>query len=427
VKSESHSVGDGKLNTNELEMKVDPKAEWKQIFNEAWRLERDFFYDPNMHGIDWNEMREKYAKLLPYITNRDYLNYVIGELMSELRCSHAYISGGDIKKAEKVKVGLLGADLEPDEKSGFYRFKKILKGENWSPDEERHSPLTQPGVDVMEGEWLISINGIEIKFPDSPYICLENTVGKQIEIGVNSRPSSKGARKLTVIPTSSERMLRYIDWVNRNRERVEKATDGRVGYIHVPDTQVFGLEEFSKAFFPQIRKEGLVIDVRHNHGGMIPEMFIERLDREIINFISLRGRQDFYTPQTAPYGYMVCIINEYAGSGGDLFPYYFRKYGLGPLIGKRTMGALVGIRHSFKLMDGGYITCPSIGFWTFEDKWVVENRGVEPDIEIDNLPHLVARDEDPQLEKAIDVVLQKMKKEPKKLPKRPPYPVKRTQ
>jgi tricorn protease len=425
--SGDHSVGVGKLNTNELEIKVDPRKEWRQIFNEAWRLERDFFYDPNMHGIDWNEMKGKYGEMIPHINHRTALNYVIGEMIGEIRCSHAYIRGGDIRKAKKVKVGLLGADLEPDKRSKFYRFKKIFKGENWSPDEDRHSPLTQPGVDVKESEYLISINGRKIKYPDNPYIYLENTVGKEVVIEVNSRPTLKGVRKLTVIPISSEGTIRYIDWVNANRERVEEATDGRVGYIHVPNTQVSGLEEFSKAFFPQRRKEGLIIDVRYNHGGMVPEMFIERLNRKIINFISIRGGQDFCVPQIVPYGYMVCIINEFAGSGGDAFPYYFREYNLGPLIGKRTIGALVGIRYSFKLIDGGDITCPSIGFWTPEDKWIVENYGVEPDIEVDNLPHLVAKGRDPQLEEAIEVILQKIKKEPKKLPKRPPYPVKRTQ
>ena len=423
AKEGSNKTGDGKLNTSEMEMKVDPSGEWKQIFDEAWRLERDFFYDPNMQGVDWKGMKERYGQLLPYVAHRWDLTYLIGELIGELDCSHTYVGGGKIPKTEPVDVGLLGADFKPDLKGGYYRFHKIYKGENWK--EDRRAPLTEPGVKVREGDYLIAVNGEEVRCPANPYRYFEKTVNQQVKLKVNDKPSPDGAWEVTVKPTDSEFMLRYLDWVETNRKKVEQATNGRVGYIHVPNTALWGLNEFSSGFYAQARKEALIVDVRYNGGGMIPDMFIEHLQRKILSLWSRREGQMMRTPTVTIQGPMVCIINEYAGSGGDALPYYFREKGLGPLIGTRTWGGLVGISRGIPLMDGGYVTVPEFAFMNLKGQWDVENHGVDPDIEVDNRPDLVVRGEDPQLEKAIEVILKKMKEEPMKLPSRPEYPIKK--
>ncbi|MGB3093669.1 MAG: S41 family peptidase [Candidatus Zixiibacteriota bacterium] len=423
AKKGSDKVGDGKLETSGMEMKVDPQGEWEQMFQEAWRLERDFFYDPDMHGVDWAGMKEKYGQLLPHVAHRWDLTYLIGELIGELTTSHTYVGGGKMPRSKAVNVGLLGTDFEPDKASGFYRFKKIYKGENWKDD--RRAPLTEPGVVVKEGEYLISVNGEEVRYPANPYQYFEKTVDKQVKIKVNDNPSTDGARELTVKPAGSEYQLRYLDWVETNRKRVEEATDGRVGYIHVPNTSIWGLNEFSRAFYAQTRKEGLIVDVRYNGGGMIPDMFMEHLQRRILSLWSRREGLLVRTPGVALHGHMACVINEYAGSGGDAFPYYFRELGLGPLIGTRTWGGLVGISRGIPLMDGGYVTVPEFAFINLEGQWDVENYGVDPDIEVDNRPDLVIKGQDPQLDRAIQEVMKKLKEEPKTLPGRPKYPIKK--
>ena len=423
AKKGSNKVGDGKLNTSGMEMKVDPPGEWKQMFEEAWRLERDFFYDPNMHGVGWEGMKEKYGQLVPYAAHRWDLTYLLGELIGELTTSHTYVGRGKMPRTEAINVGLLGADFEPDKKTGFYRFKKIYRGENW--EKHRRAPLTEPGVVVKEGEYLIAVNGKEVRYPANPYQYFEKTVGKQVNLKVNGKPSAEDAREVKVKPTGSESMLRYLDWVETNRKRVEQATDGRVGYVHVPNTSLWGLNEFSRAFYAQIRKEGLIVDVRYNEGGMIPDMFVEHLQRKILSLWSRREGQLVRTPRVALHGHMVCIINEDAGSGGDAFPYYFRELGLGPLIGMRTWGGLVGISRRIPLMDGGSVTVPEFAFINVDGQWDVENYGVDPDIEVDNRPDLVIKGQDPQLERAIEEVMKKMKEEPKKLPERPKYPIKK--
>lgn len=423
AKSGKNKVGDGKINTDGMEMKVDPRGEWEQMFSEAWRLERDFFYDPNMHGVDWKMMKKRYGQLLPHVAHRWDLTYLIGELIGELCCSHTYVYGGKMPKTEHVNIGLLGADLEPDKKGSFYQFKKIYKGENWKKD--RRAPLTEPGVDVKEGDYLIAVNGQEVKYPDNPYSFFEKTVDKQVKIKVNDEPSADGAREVTVKPVNSEYMLRYLDWVETRRRIVDEATDGRVGYLHVPNTSLFGLNEFSRSFFAQARKEGLIIDVRYNGGGMIPDMFIERLQRKLMSLWAPREGRIWRTPSVALFGHMVCITNEYAGSGGDALPYYFREQSLGPLIGTRTWGGLVGISRRLPLMDGGAVTCPEFAFMNLKGEWDVENHGVDPDIEVDNRPDLVIKGHDPQLEKAIEIIMKKIEEEPKELPEKPPYPIKK--
>jgi tricorn protease len=398
-------------------MEIDPRAEWQQIFDEAWRLERDFFYDSNMHGVNWPEMKDKYGQLVPYVAHRKDLNYLIGEMIGELCCSHTYVLGGDMPEVTRVNVGLMGADLEPS--GGYYRFEHIYRGETGD------APLPGPGISVKEGEYLISVNGEEVHYPKNVYKYFENTVGKQVTIEVNDKPTPVGARELTIVPIESDLGLRYRGWVETNRRKVDEATNGRVGYIHIPDTSISGINEYSKAFFAQTGKEGLIIDVRYNAGGWVPERFMEHLKRKPVGLWCLGRTQPMVYPgMPTLYGHMVCIINEYAGSGGDAFPYYFHTYGLGPLIGKRTWGGLVGFMETPSLMDGGYVTCPSFPFLTMEGQWAIENHGVDPDIEVDNRPDLVIDGHDPQLEVGIEEVLRAIEENPPILPELPSYPVK---
>ncbi len=419
--AKSSNVGDGSLSLDGMEMLIDPHAEWDQMFSEAWRLERDFYYDPNMHGVDWRAMKKHYGSLLPYVSDRSDLTYLIGELIGELSTSHTYVYGGKSPEVKKINVGLLGADYDLPSGSEFYRFRKIYSGENWA--KSTRAPLTEPGIDVSEGEYLIAVNGREVRAPANLYSFFENTVGKQVKLTVNDRPSSDGAHEVTVVPVDSDSKLRYLDWVATNRRIVAEATNGRVGYIHVPNTSVSGLNEFSSSFYSEMRKEGLVVDVRYNAGGMIPDMFIERLDRQLLSYWVPREGKLAQTPMAAQVGPKVCIINEYAGSGGDALPYYFRLRKLGPLVGMRTWGGLVGYRRIIPLMDGGTVTVPEIGFLNLEGNWDVENHGVDPDIELDNRPDLVAQGMDPQLQKAIDLVTEQLRKNPPEHPTRPPYPV----
>lgn len=421
AKPGSAKVGDGALKLDDMQMKVDYRKEWKQIFGEAWRLERDFFYAPNMHGVDWELMRKRYGQLLPYVAHRSDLTYLIGEMIGELCCSHTYVSGGDRPEVKLVKTGLLGVDWELDTLSGFYRIDRIYPGENWK--ENLRSPLTEPGVEVKEGEYIIAVDNKTLQYPTNPYSLFENTVGKTVTLKVNSKPSPDGAREVEVKPIASEYDLRAHFWVETNRRKVEEATDGRVGYIFLPNMGGEGLNQFAKSFFPQIRKEGLIIDVRYNGGGFVSEMILERLRRVLVGMSSSRNAGDYTYPGGTLYGHMVCIANQYSASDGDYFPYYFRQYELGPIVGKRTWGGVVGIRDFIRLVDNGYITTPEFAPFNIRSEWVMENYGVDPDVEVDNLPDLVIRGRDPQLEKAIQIIREKIEEEPKKLPERPPYPV----
>ncbi len=421
AKPGSPKVGDGALSLDGMQMKVNYREEWKQIFDEVWRLERDFFYAPNMHGVDWELMHDRYGQLLPYVAHRSDLTYLLGEMIGELCCSHTYVSGGDRPKVNLVKTGLLGVDWELDASSGFYRIKKIYPGENWKDD--LRSPLTEPGVEAKEGEYVIAVNNKALEYPTNPYSLFENTVGKTVVLKVNSKPSSDGAREVEVKPIASEYNLRAKFWVEANRRKVEQATDGRVGYIFLPDMGGEGLNQFAESFFPQIRREGLIIDVRYNGGGFVSEMILERLRRVLAGMSSSRNAGDYTYPGGVLYGHMVCIADQYSASDGDYFPYYFRQYGLGPIVGKRTWGGVVGIRNFTRLVDNGYVTTPEFAPFNIESEWVMENYGVDPDIQVDNLPNLVIQGRDPQLEKAIEIISRKIEEEPRKLPERPPYPV----
>jgi len=416
----AHQPGEGMIDMQNLEAKIVPRMEWNQIFNEAWRIERDFFYDPNMHGVDWKKMKERYAQLLPHVATRSDLNYVLGEMIAELCCGHSYVYGGqNRRRGDSVSIGLLGADLEQDPLSGHYRIKKIYEGENWGRD---RSPLAMPGVDVAEGDFLVAIDGEPLKSGMNPWSLLVNKAGKNVILKINGRPSMDGAREVQISPLRNDINLRYIDWVEENRRKVAEATGGRVGYIHVPDTGFRGLNSFSRGFFPQIDKEGLIIDVRFNGGGMIPDQMMEHLRREVVSLWATRDGRDFKTPEVGINGHLVCVINEYAGSGGDAFPHFFRYYKLGPLVGNRTWGGLVGITGRVPLIDGGAVTAPEFAIMSPEGEWIIENRGVDPDYPVDDRPDLVIRGFDPQLEKAISLVMDKIVNEPKTLPKRPPFP-----
>jgi len=413
-------TGEGALKLDGMSMDLDPPAEWRQIFDEAWRLERDFFYVPNMHGLDWPAMRRKYGAQLPDVAHRSALTTLIGELIGELSAGHAYVGGGDMPRAKTVSIALLGADYRLDPASGRYRIERILRGQNWV--EARRSPLTEPGVDVPEGSFILKIDGTDLKAPLVPDRLLEDRAGGTVTLTINSRPDDKGARRVTVRPLADEAGLRYFDHIETNRMKVDQATGGAVGYVHIPDMGGEGLNEFVRQYYPQIRRQGLIVDVRNNGGGFVSEMILERLRRVLAGMGNSRNGGVSTYPSQVFYGPMVCLINHYSASDGDIFPYFFRKYGLGPLIGTRTWGGVVGIRGYSPLVDGGYVTRPEFGTYGLEGQWIIEGHGVDPDIEVDNRDDLVATGRDPQLEKGIEVVMSEIRKNPKTLPPVPAPP-----
>lgn len=415
-------VGDGKIAVSKMRAWIDLRQEWKQIFNEAWRVERDFFYDPDMHGLDWLAIKKRYGALLPYVVDRQDLNYVIGEMIAELNASHSYVGGGDIERGKRISVGLLGCDFELDKENKAYRIKKIYEGAPW--DVDIRSPLREPGVQVKEGDYLLAVNGQPIDPAKDPWAAFQGLAGEAVTLTVNSSPTMEGAREVLVKPLRSEFRLRNLAWIESNRRKVEKATDGRVGYIYVPDTSINGQNELVRQFTPQITKEGLIIDERFNSGGQIPDRFIEMLNRPIYNYWARRDHRSWRTPFIAHDGPKVMLINQWAGSGGDAFPYYFRKAGLGPLIGKRTWGGLIGISGNPQPIDGGFVSAPTFGFWNVKGQWEVEGHGVDPDYDIENEPHVMVSGRDQQLEKSIEVVLELLEKQPPKKLKKPEYPKK---
>jgi len=413
-------VGEGRIATNKMKSWIKPREEWKQIFNEAWRIERDFFYAPNMHGVDWKEIKKRYEAMLPYVVDREDLNYVIGEMIAELNSSHSYVGGGDIERPKRVSVGLLGCDFELDKKNNAFRIKKIYEGAPW--DAEVRSPLREPGINVNEGDYLLAVNGKPLDTSKDIWASFQGLAGEVVTLTINSVPDMKGARDVIVKPLSSEYRLRNLSWIESNRKKVEKATNGRVGYIYVPDTGINGQNELVRQFIPQQRKEGLIIDERFNSGGQFSDRFIEMLNRPLYAYAARRDFRDLRIPFVTHIGPKVMIINEWAGSGGDAFPYCFRKAKLGPIVGKRTWGGLIGIGGNPMLIDGGFITAPNLAIWNPAGYWDVEGYGVDPDYEVENAPHEMAAGKDPQLEKAIEVIMDLLKKNPPPRPKRPAYP-----
>ncbi len=415
--ADSIKPGEGKLNTDSIQVQINPKKEWNQIFQEAWRINRDFFYDPNMHGLDWDKMREKYSVFLPHISCRNDLNRVVQWMCSEVGVGHHRTGGGDtLAQAERIPVGLLGADYTVE--NNRYRFKKVFGGLNWNP--ELRSPLTQPGVDVKEGEYLLAVNGDPVRPPENLFKFFENTSGKLTEITVGPDPEGKDSRNVKVVPISSDYSLRNRNWVESNIDKVDKATNGKVAYVYVPNTSTLGHTYFKRYFYPQAHKDAIIIDERFNGGGSVADYYIDILRRPFICNWNMRYGADLKTPSASIQGPKVMLINESAGSGGDLLPWMFRKLKLGTLIGTRTWGGLVGTLGFPILMDGGYITAPNLAIWT-EDGWVVENEGVPADIKVQQTPSEVLAGHDPQLEKAIQVVLEQLKNNPPKKQKRPPY------
>ncbi len=406
---------DRAVDLSDMVATVDYAQEWPQIFNEAWRAYRDGFYLENMHGVDWKAIKEKYAVFLPYVKTRLDLNYVIGAMIAELACGHAYVNPGDYPKPERVSMGLLGAELSRDAKSGFYRIDRILPGAPYSS--KLRSPLAEPGMNITEGQYITAIDGVPVNEVDNIYQLLIGKAGVLTELALNSTPSAEGARKVVVTPTDNEYPLYHYSWVQKNLRRVEEATDGRVGYIYIPDMGPEGLNEFARYFYPQLDKEALIIDDRANGGGNVSPMIIERLLRKPYRMTMSRTSTKTGTiPDATQYGPKILLVNKYSASDGDLFPWSFKANKLGTVIGTRTWGGIVGISGSLPYMDGTDIRVP---FFTNYDaktgQWIVENHGVDPDILIDNDPIVEQSGTDQQLEKAIEVALEQLK-ERKPLP-----------
>ncbi|MGE5278529.1 MAG: S41 family peptidase [Acidobacteriota bacterium] len=412
---------EGKVNVAAIEVKVDPRAEWPEMFEDAWRINRDYFYDPHMHGLDWKAIHEKYARFLPHLTCRQDLNRVFRWMLSELSVGHSYITNqGDLPEPRTVPGGLLGADYAVE--NGRYRFAKVYGGLNWNP--ELRSPLTEPGVNVKAGEYLLAVGGKDVKPPANLYSFFENTSGKLIEITVGPNPDGKGSRTVSVVPIASELPLRNRDWVESNIRKVDAATGGRVAYVYVPNTSDPGYASFTRYFYPQAYKDAVILDERYNGGGSIADYYIDVLQKKVIAYWSFRYGPDMKTPSGSIQGPKVMLADENAGSGGDLLPWMFRKFQVGPIVGKRTWGGLIGILGFPELMDGGAITAPNIAFWDPEKGWTVENEGVPPDVEVEQTPADVIAGHDPQLERAIQIVMEELEKNPPKAPQRPPIPAK---
>jgi tricorn protease len=412
---------DHELKLAGLDMPLDKHAEWNQIYFECWRQMRDFFYAPNMNGIDWKAMRDKYAAILPFVNHRNDLTYLLGELIGELNNGHTYVGGGERPETPRIKLGLLGAELSRDPATKAYRIERILPGENW--DKHTRSPLTAQGVNVKVGDYILAINNTPVSGLANLYDGLIGTADKQVILRVNSKPSDDGARDVTVVPTADESPLYYVAWVQKNIDYVSKKTNGEVGYLHIPDMGRPGLNEFTKLYFPQIRKKALIVDVRGNGGGFVSPLVIERLRRALVMVgIARNGVPQTDPPQTF-LGPMVTLIDEFSASDGDIFPYRFKTLGLGKLIGKRTWGGVIGIRDSLPLVDGGQFFKPEFAPYSKEGKgWIIESHGVDPDIVVDNDPAKEFRGEDQQLDRAIQEIQEELKTKRYDLPPVPPYP-----
>jgi len=408
---------DKRMPTDQMEMTIVPREEWKQIFNDAWRFERDFFYDPNMHGVDWNAMRERYGRLIDFAITRWDVNYIIGELIAELNSSHTYRGGGDEEQAPKRPVGYLGIDWQLED--GAYKIKKIIKGAPW--DNEVRSPLDASGIDVKEGDYILAVNGIPMDVTKDPWAAFEGLAGKTIELTVNTKPEMAGAHKVVVEALKDETRLRNLAWIEANRKYVDEKTGGKIGYIYVPDTGINGQTELERQFNAQFNKEGLIIDERFNNGGQVPDRFIELLNRKPLAYFAIRDGASLQVPAVANFGPKVMLINGWSGSGGDAFPDFFRRSGLGPLIGTRTWGGLIGLSGSPSLIDGGRSTVPTIRQYNPDGTWFAEGHGVDPDIKVVEDPTQLANGVDTQLEIGVETAMDLLKKNPTIHPETPSY------
>ena len=410
------------VSTANLKLQRDPEREWETIFEEVWRRYRDYFYVKNMHGYDWDALREQYRPWLRHVAHRSDLNYVIGEMIAELSVGHAYIDGGDYETPERPKVALMGADLALDADAGRYRIENILAGQN--EESIYRSPLTEIGVDARVGDYVLAIDGEELGSTDNPYRMLVHKSNRPVELTLNDKPSSEGARTVHYKPVTDESNLRYFNWVEGNRKHVDEATNGKVGYIHIPDMGVNGIREFIKWFYPQIRKQGMVVDVRGNGGGNVSQMIIERFRRELLGTRFSRTSEFVGTyPSQVFHGHLVCLLSENSASDGDIFPARFKEAGLGPLIGKRSWGGVIGITSHGPLLDGGDVRVPEFATNAIDGSWIIEGHGVDPDIEVDNDVASVLAGRDPQLERGIEEVLKMIVADPKVYPARPADPV----
>ncbi|HKX28446.1 MAG TPA: PDZ domain-containing protein [Blastocatellia bacterium] len=411
--------GEGQLKLDEMEVYVDPQAEWRQMYEEAWRIQRDFFYDPGLHGLDYEGTKQKYRPYLAGIAHREDLNYLFREMLGNMSVGHHWSSGGDQPRTTQVPGGLLGCDLQVDHDR--YRFAKIYNGENWNPN--LSAPLTQPGIEVRVGDYLIAVNDREVRSSENFYAFFEATAGKQVKIKVSVNPDGSGAREYTVVPVANEEGLRTLDWIEGNRRKVDQLSGGKLAYVYLSNTASGGFTDFNRYYFSQVDKEGAVLDERFNGGGLIADYIVDYLRRPLLSKFAARDGEDVSSPSGSIYGPKAMIINEFAGSGGDIMPWLFRKSGIGPLIGKRTWGGTVGVYDFPPLIDGGLVTAPRVAFYNPQQgTWDLENFGAPPDVEIDLDPAEWRKGRDPQLEKAVEVVLSELKRRPAPRYQRPPYP-----
>ncbi|SUJ15629.1 Tricorn protease homolog 1 [Sphingobacterium spiritivorum] len=411
----------GKLKIDNVKQLVDPAAEWKQVFNEVWAMEKEYFYVENMHGADWNAVKRKYEKFLPYVNHRSDLSYLLNEMMGEMVVGHSYIYPGDQPRTPSVNVGMLGADYKITDNR--YQISKIYTRMEWNPDLQ--APLAEPGIEVSEGMFIVSVNGVELTADMNIYSLFNQTAGKQTVIMVNSKPSLVGAKEVVVkpIPFSDEVNLRQTEWVERNRKRTDELSKGQIAYVYMPNTGSEGYTSFNRYYFAQMDKKALLLDERNNGGGSVADYVIDLLSRDLIAGWGIRDGKSFTTPGNGIYGPKAMIINENAGSGGDMMPYMFRHKGLGKLVGRTTMGILVGISGYPILLDGGRVTSPNFGIFDLKGNYIIENEGVAPDVFVEQTPKEVLQGRDPQLEKTIQILLEEMKTYPYQQMRKPADPV----
>ena len=419
VKAAASQKMDKPLSLSGMRVVLQPRVEWKQVFHDAWRIYRDFFYDPHMHGVDWAAVREHYGEMLDDCVSREDVSFLIREMISELNVGHAYYWGGSTDRGPSVSTGMLGCDFELE--NGIYRITKIYAGAPW--DADARGPLSQPGVDVKEGDYLLAVNGVALDTREDPWATFQGLANKVVTITVSDKPEQDDeARDVVVKLLSREGSLRFRDWIEKNRAYVAEKTGGKVGYIYVPDTGSNGQSELFRQFYGQLDRQALIIDERWNGGGQVPNRFIELLNRPATNYFARRDGNDAPTPSVAHQGPKCMLINGLAGSGGDMFPALFRIAGLGKLIGMRTWGGLVGISGNPRLIDGAFVTVPTFAYYELDGTWGIEGHGVDPDIEVIDDPALMVNGQDPQLDAAIAHMLAEIKRNPYVPPKRPPYP-----
>jgi tricorn protease len=410
--------GEGGLKLDALQVWVEPRAEWKQMFDEIWRIERDFLYDPHTHGIPIAALSKQYSAYLDGIATRDDLNYLFAQMLGEINIGHMFVGGGDIPVVTPLEVGYLGADYQIE--NGRYRFARVYNGENWNP--QLHAPLTQPGVNVVAGDYLLAVNGREVKTTEDIDSYFQETAGKQTVLKVGPNADGSGSREVTVVPVPDDKGLRNRAWMEDNLRTADKISGGKLAYVYLPNTGGGGFTNFNRYYFAQVGKQGAVIDERFNSGGQAADYIIQYMQRKVWNYWMSREGADYSTPLSGIYGPKAMITNEFSGSGGDALPWYFRHVGLGPLVGKRTWGGLIGIGGYPSLLDNGFVTAPHFAFFTLDGTWDVENHGVQPDIDLELDPAEWRQGHDAQLEKAIAVVMDELAKNPPQPVKRPAYP-----